>query len=235
MSFTIGGKTYESYEDFLADNLNIFERIHGVFTGRDDRMDFLNATMLRLEALLAGVEIPGIPAPPTPPGEAPEIEIPDPKVLLKDAVLVDIALDMRRFLIMFYRLGRAYERRLFSYLEIGAGETDTYIYTVEPEYVYIPHIEQVTYGQQRVFTRFDLEGGDLKNEEVSATDWSLEWGMTPLSKIITGSFAVRYENTGLVDSWVKSRFIGTLLSESDFLWWRQTVRQLGNKYIGLSA
>ena len=233
MSFTIGGKTYESYEDFLAENLNIFERIGGVFTGKDDRMDFLNATMLRLEAALAQ-PAPGLPLPEDGvPGVPPEI--PDPRVLLRDAVLVDISLDMRRFLIMFYRLGRAYETRLFSYLELGAGETSTYTYSVPAEYVFIPHIEQVTFGLQRVMTRRDYEGGDLKNTETYATDLSLEWAMTPLSKIITGSFAVGYENVGAVDSWVKSRFVGTLLSESDFLWWRQTVRQLGSRYVGLSA
>ena len=232
MAFTIGGKTYETYQEFLEDNLNIFEKIHGAFTGRDDRLDFLNATMLRVEALLAGVEIPGIPAPPGVP-EYPEI--PDPQVLLKDAVLVDIALDMRRFLIMFYRLGRAYETRLFSYLEIGAGETATYTYSVPNEYVFIPHIEEANFGIQRVITRRDYEGGDLKNTETYAVDMKLEWGMTPLSKIITGSFAISDENTGLADTWVKSRLIGTLLSESDYLWWRRTVRVLGDKYIGLRA
>lgn len=233
MVFTVRGKVYESYEQFLADNLNILERIRDVFSGLDERLDFLNKTMLRVEAALLGlpvpptVEIPG--APPV------EIEIPDPRTLLKDAILSSIALDMRFFLILLYRLGRAYETRLFSYLEIGDGETQSYTYNVPSDYVFIPHIEDVSYGLQRVFTRRDYEGGDLKNTDVAAIDMKLEWGMTPLSKIITGSFAASFENTGLTDSWVKSRFIGTLLGETDYLWWRQAVRSLGNKYIGLKA
>ncbi len=235
--FVVGGKTYDSYEHFLAENLNILERIGGTFSGLDERLDFLNKTMLRVELTLLG-----LPMPPVPPGAEgpdipgfPPIEIPDPRVLLKDSVLVDISLDMRRFLIMMYRLGRAYETRLFSYLEIGAEETSTYTYTVPSAYVFIPHIEDVLYGIQRVLTRRDYEGGDLKNTETFAIDMNIEWGMTPLSKIITGSFAVSYENTGLVDTWVKSRFIGTLLSESDYLWWRRVVRLLGATYIGLEV
>ena len=232
--FTVGGKTYESYEQFLAENLNILERIGGAFSGLDERLDFLNKTMMRIELIQLGLPAPPIAVAPEIPG-FPPIEIPDVRILLRDAVLVDITLDMRRFLIMLYRLGRAYETRLFSYLEIGAGETSTYTYTVPAQYIFIPHIEEVDYGIQRVMIRRDYAGGDLKYTETYAIDMSVEWGMTPLSKIITGSFAVSYENTGLTDSWVKSRFIGTLLSETDYLWWRKAVRILGDRYIGLMA
>lgn len=232
MTFEIRGKVYESYEQFLAENLSILEKVGDVFSGLDERLDFLNKTMLRVEAALLGLpagapeaEVPG----------APTIEIPDPRVILKDIVLTDIVLDMRRFLIMMYRLGRAYETRLFSYLEVGAGELQTYTYTVPSEYIYIPHIEEVHYGLQRILTRRDYEGGDLKNTETYALDMTIEWGMTPLSKILSGSFATSYENTGLADTWAKSRFTGTLLNENDYLWWRKTVRSLGDKYIGLTA
>lgn len=240
MVFVVRGKTYESYEHFLAENLGILERIGDVFSGLDERLDFLNKTMLRVELALLGIPAEAPPA--VPPAvavprvpEFPPIEIPDPLVLLRDAVLVDIALDMRRFLIMLYRLGRAYEVRLFDYIELGAGETDSFLYSVPSDYVYIPHIEEVTYGIQRVIHRRDYEGGDLKYQEENAIDLTIQWGMTPLSKLITGSFEVSFENTGTTDTWVKARFIGTLLSESDYLWWRRTVRSLGDKYIGLTA
>lgn len=235
--FTVRGKTYESYEAFLAENLSKLENIGDIFSGLDERLDFLNKTMLRVELNLMGIPTAPdgeVPVTPEIPG-VPTIEIPDPRVLLKDAVLVNIVLDMRRFLVMLYRLGRAYETRLFSYLEIGGGETSTYTYSVPADYIYIPHVEEVGYGIQRVITRRDYEGGDLKNTETYAIDMSVEWGMTPLSKIVSGSFAVSFENTGLVDTWVKSRFIGTLLSESDYLWWRRSVRSLGDKYIGLTT
>lgn len=234
MPFTVRGKTYASYEEFLAENLNILERIGDTFSGLDERLDFLNKTMIRVELGLLGLPVPPTDKPPEIPG-FPPIEIPDPRVLLRDSVLADISLDMRRFLILMYRLGRAYETRLFSYLEIGAAETSIYTYIVPNDYIYIPHIEEVYYGTQRVFTRRDYEGGDLKNTETFAVDISVEWGMTPLSKILTGSFAVGYENTSLTDSWVKSRFIGSLLTETDYLWWRRVVRSLGDKYAGLTA
>jgi hypothetical protein len=235
--FTVRGKTYSSYEEFLAENISVLEKIGDAFSGLDERLDFLNKTMLRVELALAGIEVPPgeeLPEIPEIPGY-PSIEIPDPRILLRDAVLVDITLDLRRFLIMLYRLGRAYEVRLFSYLEIGASETSTYTYNVPSDYIYIPHIEKVDYGIQRVITRRDYEGGDLKNTETYALDMAIEWGMTPLSKIVTGSFAVSYENTGPVDTWVKSRFIGTLLIGGDYLWWRKTVRTIGDKYIGLTT
>lgn len=231
MAFVVAGKTYASYEEFLAQNLNILEKVGDVFSGLDERLDFLNKTMLRVEAALYLTPI-AAPIEITVPG-APPIEIPDPRVLLKDLVLSAISLDMRSYLIMMYRLGRAYEARLFDYLEVGTGETDTYTYDVPSDYVYIPHIEEVHYGTQRVITRRDYEGGDLKNTEAYAVDMTLEWGMTPLSKIISGSFAVSFENTSLADTWVKGRFVGTLLRQSDFLWWRQVVRSLGDKYIGI--
>ena len=228
MAFTVNGKTYESYEQFLAENLSILEKIGDVFSGLDERLDFLNRTMLRVEAALTGMPAPEVEV--TAPGGA-IIEIPDPRTLLRDFVLTSISLDMRSYLILMYRLGRSYETRLFSYLEIGAGETSTYTYDVPSDYVYIPHIEEVAYGTQRVMTRKDYEGGDLKNTETYGIDMSVEWGMTPLSKIVSGSFAVSFENTG-ADTWVKARFVGTLLRQSDYLWWRQVVRSLGDKYIG---
>jgi len=67
----------ESYEEFLVRSLNVVERVRDVFTGVDERLDYLNRTMLRMEQLLQRVVEVGVPAPAAPrvvevpPGVAP--------------------------------------------------------------------------------------------------------------------------------------------------------------------
>lgn len=172
-------------------------------------------------------------APPTPP--TPPIPPIPPEVSIGDIIRSQLAFDIRSYLIMLYRLGRAREVRLFSYLEVDAAGTATYTYTVPKEYIYIPHIEEVTLGLQREITRYDYEGGNLLFTETYATDRTVEWTMTPLSRVIEGSFAVSFNNEGATDTWIKSRFLGSLMRQSDFLTWRRLVRGLSGKYLGFTA
>lgn len=211
------------YKTFIRENVNIFEKVGDALTGADERLDFLNDTFLRIEQVLKMA-----PAPPTPP--APPIEI-----SLADIIKSNIALDIRSFLIMLYRLGRAREVRLFSYVAVDAGGTETYTYAIPTDYIYIPHIEEVDLGLQRTLTRYDYEGGNLLHSETYATDRTIEWTMTPLSRVIEGSFAVSFYNGGTTDTWVKSRFLGSIMRQSDYLMWRQLIRDLSEKYLKFGA
>lgn len=208
------------YKTFIRENVNIFEKVGDALTGADERLDFLNDTFLRLEQLLkTGV------VPPTPP----------PEISLADIIRSNIAFDIRSFLIMLYRLGRAREVRLFHYVAVDAAGTETYTYTIPTDYIYIPHIEEVDLGLQRVLTRYDYEGGNLLHTETYATDRTVEWTMTPLSRVVEGSFAVSFYNGGATDTWVKSRFLGSIMRQSDYLMWRQLVRDLSEKYLKFAA
>lgn len=274
MALKLGDKTYSSYEEYIADTVNFFEKIGDVFSGIDERLDYLNRTALRMEAALKGEPVTEItPSPqyrtyirenvnviekigdalsgaderldflneaflrieellkaPGVPGLPPEITIE-----LKDLIINDISLDIRSFLIMLYRLGRASETRLFSYLEIDAAGTGTYTYTIPSQKVYVPHVEEVELGLQRVLTRYDYEKGSIIFTETYATDRTVDWTMTPLSRVVAGSFGVSFYNGGTTDTWVKTRFLGTLMRESDFLLWKRLVRAISGKYIGISA
>jgi len=157
------------------------------------------------------------------------------EVSLGDIIRSQLAFDIRSYLILLYRLGRAREARLFSYLEVDGGGIGTYTYTMPNEYIYIPHVEEITVGIQRVLTRYDYEGGNLIHTETYATDRTVEWTMTPLSRVIEGSFAISFNNGGATDTWIKSRFLGSLMRQSDFLKWRQLVRMLSGKYLGFTA
>lgn len=208
------------YKTYIRENVNIFEKVGDALTGADERLDFLNDTFLRIEQLLKT----GAP-PPSPPTE----------ISLADIIRSTIALDIRSFLIMLYRLGRAREVRLFSFFAVDAGGTETYTYTIPTDYIYIPHIEEIDLGLQRVMTRSDYEGGNLLHTETYATDRTVEWTMTPLSRVVEGSFAVSFYNGGTTDSWVKSRFLGSIMRQSDYLMWRQLVRDLSDKYLAFGA
>lgn len=210
------------YKTFIRENVNIFEKVSDALTGADERLDFLNDTFLRIEQVLkTGVT----PPPPPPPAE----------ISLADLIRSNIALDIRSFLIMLYRLGRAREVRLFHYVGVDAAGTETYTYTIPTDYIYIPHIEEVDLGLQRVLTRYDYEGGNLLHTETYATDRTVEWTMTPLSRVVEGSFAVSFYNGGTTDTWVKSRFLGSIMRQSDYLMWRQLVRDLSDKYLAFGA
>lgn len=186
-------------------------------------IDGLKAVTGKLDELITKWE-----APPLPP--APEVVI-----KIDDLIKTGISLDIRTFLIMLYRLGRAIEVRLFSYIEIDALGTERYTYTIPNDRVYIPHIEEINLGLQRVMTRYDYEGGNIINTERYATDRTVEWTMTPLARVITGSFGISFYNDGATDTWIKSRFLGTLMRESDFLLWRKLVRALSGKYLEFTA
>ena len=45
----------ETYEEYLQRTLSWIERVTAIFSGLDERIDYLNKTMLRIEELLAGV------------------------------------------------------------------------------------------------------------------------------------------------------------------------------------
>lgn len=168
-------------------------------------------------------------APPTPP-TPPEVE-----VNIADIIKAGLAFDIRSFLILLYRLGRAREVRIFEYDEIDAlGDAES-AYTIPNEYIYIPHIEEVNLGIQRVMTRYDYEGGNIIHTETYATDRTIEWTMTPLSRVIEGSFKISFHNDGSTDTWIKYRFLGSLMRQSDYLMWRQLVRELSKTYLGFTA
>lgn len=205
------------YKTYIRERVNIFEKIGDALSGADERLDYLNDTFLRIEQLMAG-------APPGP-----------PTINWADQIRSGIAFDIRSFLIMLYRLGRAYEVRLFSYLEVDAAGSLTYTYPIPNEYIYIPHIEEITLGLQRTLTRYDYQGGSIIHTETYSTDRTVEWTMTPLSRVIEGSFGVRFDNGGTTDTWIKSRFLGSLMRQSDYLMWRQMVRDISKKYLGFSA
>lgn len=175
-----------------------------------------------MKLTVAGAVLPTPPVPPT-------------EISIADIIKSQIAFDIRSFLIMLYRLGRAREVRLFDYSAIGAGDTYPYTYTLPEGYIYIPHIEEINYGHQRVITRYDYEGGNLINTETNATDRTIEWTMTPLSRVVEGSFGVSLYNGSATDSWIKSRFLGSLMRQSDYTMWRQLVRELSEKYLGFGA
>lgn len=217
------------YRTYIREHVSLFERIGDALTGADERLDFLNDTFLRIVQLLAPPALPGVP--PVPPGVIP----PPVEVRFGDLILSQLSLDIRSFLILLYRLGRAREERIFNYLEVDAAGTKTYTYTVEAGYVYIPHVEEVNLGLQRVITRYDYEGGNLIHTETYAIDRTVEWTMTPLSKVIEGSFGVSFYNGGTTDTWVKSRFLGSLMRQSDYLWWRQKLREISRQYLGFTA
>lgn len=225
------------YRIYIRENVNIFEKIGDALSGADERLDFLNETFLRLAGLLVPT-VPGIvPVIPGVPGLVPGVPVGIPEIVveLSDLILLNVALDIRSFLIMLYRLGRAYEIRLFSYLEVDAAGTLTYTYTIPNEKIYIPHVEEVNLGLQRVITRYDYEGGNIINTETYATDRTVEWTMTPLSRVVSGSFGVSFYNGGTTDTWVKSRFLGTLMRESDYLLWKRLIRTISGKYVGVST
>lgn len=167
-----------------------------------------------------------------PPPEGPPTDV---TVLLKDLNVSMLALDIRSFLIILYRLGRAREVRLFDYDLIDALGTAEFPYTIPSEYVYVPHIEEVNLGLQRVMTRYDYEGGNLINTETFATDRTVEWTMTPLSRIIEGSFEIKFYNDGATDTWIKYRFLGSLMLQSDYLLWQRLVREISRKYLAFTA
>ena len=193
-------------------------------------IDGQKAVIERINALIEAITAIVIPPPP---GDGPPIEV---SVLLKDLITTNMALDMRSFLIMLYRLGRAREVRIFDYSAIDGVGTASFTYTVPAEFVYVPHIEDIELGIQRVITRREYEGGNpVGDPELNATDRIVEWTMTPLARVFSGSFGISFENTGLTDTWIKSRFLGTLMRESDFLTWRQLVRDIGGKYMAYTA
>ena len=136
---------------------------------------------------------------------------------------------------MLYRLGRAREVRLFEYDEIDALGSAEFPYTIPTEYVYVPHIEEVNLGLQRVMTRYDYEGGNLINTETFATDRTVEWTMTPLSRVIEGSFGIKFYNGGSTDTWIKYRFLGSLMLQSDYLLWQRLVREISRKYLAFTT
>lgn len=211
-----------AYTTEVGEKLNVFERIGDALSGVDERLDFLNTTFLRIEQLLPlGGALPILPIP--------------TEVSIADIVVAAIALDIRSFLIMLYRLGRAREVRLFSYLDVDALGTGTYTYTIPTDYIFIPHVEEVNFGLQRVITRYDYEGGNLIHTETYATDRTVEWTMTPLSRVIEGSFGLSLYNGSATDTWIKSRFLGSLMRESDYTLWRRLVRDLSGKYLGFTA
>jgi len=49
----------ETYEDYLKRTLNWAERFHDIFSSTDERLDFLNASMLRIEAILLQIAAAG--------------------------------------------------------------------------------------------------------------------------------------------------------------------------------
>ncbi len=77
----------EAYEEFLTQSLNIVERIGGVFTGLDERLDYLNRTMIRIEELLK--QLTGVPV------LAPPPRVPALPGVLVPAALPEITLDGR--------------------------------------------------------------------------------------------------------------------------------------------
>lgn len=66
-----------TYEEWLEESLTAVEKFTDIFTGVDERLDYLNKTLLRLEQLLARlVRLP----PPAVPPAAPPVAIPPPEV-----------------------------------------------------------------------------------------------------------------------------------------------------------
>lgn len=52
---TLQTEQERAYETYLAQQLTVIEKVSGVFTGLDDRLDYLNKTMARIEGLLGGM------------------------------------------------------------------------------------------------------------------------------------------------------------------------------------
>jgi len=67
----------KTYEEWLEESLSAVEKFSDIFTGVDERLDYLNRTLLRLEQLLAQMlRLPPPAAPPAPP----PVVIPPPEV-----------------------------------------------------------------------------------------------------------------------------------------------------------
>jgi len=74
-----------SYQEWLERSLNLVERVGDIFTGLDERLDYLNQTMIRVENLLEQMVrlLKGVPpappvAPPAPPPVVPPAVAPPP-------------------------------------------------------------------------------------------------------------------------------------------------------------
>lgn len=226
----------QTYEEWLAASVSRLESQFDKLSGLDERLDYLNAVGIpkivnELRALqgLPPTEIV-VPGAPTPGVIVPPLEVSTANV--EELTLLATLTDLRQYFTMLYQLGRAYELRLFSYLTVISGATETYTYTIPREWVYFPHVDEIEYSSPREITRRDYEGDELKYTETYATDREVAYQMTPLTRTIQGSFAFTFYNPGASTIYVKSRFIATMLRSSDYRWWKERVTEMATKYLG---
>ncbi len=232
----------QTYEEWLASQVSRIEAATDKLSGMDERLDYLNAVGIpkivnELRALQGlpptQIIVPTAPALVQAPGVTiiPPVEV--SMANTEELSLLATLSDLRQYFTMLYQLGRAYELRLFSYLTVASGATETYSYTIPREWVYFPHVDDIEYSSPREITRRDYEADELKHTETYATDREVAYQMTPLTRTIEGSFAFSFYNPGASTIYVKSRFIATMLRGSDYRWWEQQMTDMATKYLGV--